>query len=295
MPPPAHVPTHTAEQLTDAVAEHGEGPVWDPVAGVLRFVDMLRGDLLAYTPGSGAVQRDHVSDVVAVWRPRIGGGALVATEHGFEVSAAASTGFRPIATAVSDPAIRLNEGGCDTEGRFFCGSMAYDQALGAGALYRLDPDGSVRTVREGVTVSNGLVFTEDGGRAYYIDTPTQTVLALDYNSRTGEFGSERVLIRIEESQGSPDGMTIDAQGCLWVALWGGAAVHRYTPTGELAEIVRLPASNVSACAFGGASYERLYITTSSQGIDLVDEPCAGALFGLDLAGVSGVPPLAFAG
>jgi sugar lactone lactonase YvrE len=185
----------------------------------------------------------------------------------------------------------MNEGGCDPDGRFYCGSMAYDQAPGAGSVYRLDPDGSTRTVLTGVTVSNGLGWSPDGGTAYYVDTPTRRVDAFDYSARDGLTGRRPV---VDEVPGRPDGLTVDAEGCLWVALFGGGAVLRYRPDGRLDDRIELPATQVTACALGGPGLRTLYVTTSKDGIDPAAQPLAGAVFAAEVD-VPGLPVLPFAG
>ena len=171
-----------AEQVTDPVAYHGEGPVWSDRWGGLRWVDMLAGDVLSLA-ADGTVGRRHVGDVAAALRPRRGGGAVIAVERGFALEDADGT-LTPLDPVWSDPGVRMNEGGCDPDGRFWCGSMAYDQRPGAAALYRLDPDGAVRRVLEGVTISNGLDWSPDGSLAYYDDTATAPGRRLRLRPRT---------------------------------------------------------------------------------------------------------------
>jgi sugar lactone lactonase YvrE len=190
--------------------------------------------------------------------------------------------------------MRMNEGGCDPQGRFYCGSMAYSEKPGAGTVYRLDTDGSVHTVLSEVTISNGIVWSLDGSQVYYIDTPTHRVDVFDFDAAAGTFHNRRPVVHIDPSLGSPDGMTIDAEGGLWVALWGGRAVHRYTPDGVLDAVIEVPASQVTACAFGGPDLDRLYITTSRRDIDPAAEPQAGALF-VVTPDVHGIPVLIYGG
>lgn len=283
----------TVEQVTEPVAAHGEGPVWYDGWPGLRWVDMLAGDVLELGARDGTLSRHHVGTVAAALRPRLGGGAVIAVERGFALADAALENIEPLGELWSDGNIRMNEGGCDPDGRFYCGSMAYDETPGAGSLYRLDSGGGVSTVVTGVTISNGLAWSPDGATAYYIDTPTHRVDAFDYDRERGLTG-RRTLLEIPAEAGSPDGMTVDADGRLWIALWGGAAVRCYTPDGRLAEQVPLPVELVTACTFGGPGLDELYITTSGQGLAEGQQPEAGALFRYR-PGVRGVPALPFAG
>jgi sugar lactone lactonase YvrE len=277
-----------AEQLTDPVAHHGEGPVWSQSWGGLRWVDMLAGDIL-WLRADGSVARRHVASVVAAVRPRRHGGAVLGVERGFALESAdgAITALKEL---WSDRSIRMNEGGCDPDGRFYCGSMAYDQRLGAGALYRLDSDGSVRVVLEGVTVSNGLEWSPDGRRAYYNDTATRAISVFDYDFTAG-LTRRRSFAAVE---GSPDGLTVDAEGGVWTALFGGGAVHRYTANGELDQVIEVEARQVTACTFGGSALAELFITTSREGLQPGEDPLAGSLFKA-APGVAGLPVRPFAG
>jgi sugar lactone lactonase YvrE len=279
-----------AEQMTDAVAFHAEGPVWSDRWGGLRWVDMLAGDVLSLD-ADGAIRRRHVGRVAAALRPRRDGGAVIAVERGF-VLEDADGDLTPLDPVWSDPGVRMNEGGCDPDGRFWCGSMAYDQAPGAAALYRLDPDGHMRTELEGVTVSNGLDWSPDGSLAYYDDTATHRVDVFDYDRDAGLTG-RRPFVRLPED-GNPDGLTVDAEGGVWVALFGGGAVHRYTPAGVLDVVVEVPTPQVTACTFGGPALDQLFITTSREGMGPDDDPLAGSLFRADV-GVPGRPVREFAG
>jgi sugar lactone lactonase YvrE len=290
-----------AEQMTDPVTFHGEGPIWDPERGRLLIVDLLRGDVLDLgdpraTRRTGAdFPRHHVGSVAAALRPRAGGGFVVATEHGFALFDRDFVLERRLPDVVMDARIRMNDGGCDPQGRFYCGTMAYDEQHGAGTLFRLEPDGTTGVAFSGVTISNGLQWSADGGTAYYIDTPTQHIDAFDYDGGTGAFSNRRHLAEVDPSQGHPDGMTVDAEGGLWAALWGGGRVHHYDPAGNLIDVITVPGvSNTSAVAFGGSDLDVLYITTSRQGIADGEEPTAGAVFAVS-PGVRGRILPVFAG
>lgn len=275
-----------AEQLTEPIAYHGEGPVWSQTWGGLRWLDMLAGDVLSLSE-DGTVERRHVDTAVASVRPRQAGGAVIGVERGFALEDAdGRVSF--LDSLWSSDNIRMNEGGCDPDGRFYCGSMAYDLRPGAGALHRLDPDGSTTTVLESVTISNGLEWSPDGSRAYYVDTPTGGIDVFDYD---GELTGRR---RFTDVPDGPDGLAVDEQGGVWVARSGGGAVHRYTPDGTLDEVVQLPVTKVTACAFGGPGLDRLFITTSCEYIDTEAEPESGALFTC-LPGVRGMAVRGFAG
>jgi sugar lactone lactonase YvrE len=280
-----------AEQVTGSVAYHGEGPVWSERWDGLRWVDMLAGDILSLV-ADGTINRRHVGRVAAALRPRRRGGAVIGVERAFALEDADGT-LTHLDELWSDTNVRMNEGGCDPDGRFYCGSMAYDQQPGAGALYRLDPDGSVRVVLENVTISNGLEWSPDGSRAYYNDSPTQRIDIFDYDGESGLTG-RRPFAEIPAQAGGPDGLTIDEQGGVWVALYGGGAVRRYTPEGVLDEVIEVPAKMVTACTFGGQNQSQLFITTSREGLEPGEDPLAGSLF-RSAVGVAGLPVRGFAG
>jgi len=277
-----------AEQCTDPVAYHGEGPVWSPRWGGLRWVDMLAGDILALAP-DGTIERRNVGSVAAALRPRTGGGAVIGVERGFALEEPDGT-VRHLDELWSDESVRMNEGGCDPDGRFYCGSMAYDQQPGAASLYRLDPDYSVHMVLDGVTVSNGLEWSPDGSRAYYNDTATHQVAVYDYDRESGLTG-RRVLA--DTAPARPDGLTVDSEGGVWVALSNAAAVRRYVD-GRLDGVVEVAAKKATACTFGGPDLDELFITTSREGLEPGDDPLAGSLFRV-VPGVTGLPVREFAG
>jgi sugar lactone lactonase YvrE len=273
-----------ARQLTKPCTEHGEGPFWDSRSGRLLVVDMLRGAIVCVAgsdsseAASGETSRHEIGGVTATIRARRSGGFVVATERGFQLLSSTFVPEGEEIPAFADPLLRMNDGGCDPQGRFYCGTMAYAQTPGAGTLYRLDHDRSVHRVLHGVTISNGLQWHADGRHVYYNDTPTGRVDLFDFDPDTGRFDRRRTFVGLEPDIGLPDGMALDDAGGVWVALWGGGAVHRYDNTGRLSERIELPVRHVTACTFGGPDGTALYITTSRQGIDDGDEPEAGAVF-----------------
>ncbi|MFH9226159.1 SMP-30/gluconolactonase/LRE family protein [Streptomyces lydicus] len=279
------------EQVTDPIAYHGEGPVWSPRWGGLRWVDMLAGDILALAD-DGTVSRQRVGEVAAALRPRRQGGAVIAVERGFALEDADGTVTR-LPELWADHGVRMNEGGCDPDGRFYCGSMAYDKRPGAATLYRLDPDGSAVVVLTGVSVSNGLEWSPDGAHVYYNDTPTQRIAVFDYAPESGLTG-QRTFVTIPADAGRPDGLTVDTQGGVWVALNQGGAVRRYSPRGVMDEVIELPVGKVTACTFGGPRLDELFITISRENLEPGEDPLAGSLFRARV-GVAGLPVREFAG
>ena len=276
-----------AEQITGADAAHGEGPVWSPSWGGLRWVDTFAGVLLALAD-DGTVTKRRLDNAIGALRPRAGGGMVVALERRFAL-AGADGELHPLGEVWDTPGVQFNDGGCDPQGRFYCGSMAVDNTPGAGTLYRLDPDGTVHVALPEVTVSNGIGWSPDGGTAYYIDTPTMRVDAFD-----PDLSGRRPLVHFDPADGVPDGLAIDAEGYLWVAMHRGGTIHRYRPDGTLDGVVEVPVRNVTACTFGGPRLDQLFITTSRHGMGDAAEPAAGALFRADV-GVTGLPVAAFAG
>ncbi|WP_068327355.1 SMP-30/gluconolactonase/LRE family protein [Janibacter terrae] len=261
-----------ATRLTDAVAHHAEGPCWWPGWGGLRWVDMLAGDVLALDD-SGAISRTHVGDVAAMIRPRVGGGAVIAVERGL---ALADEDWRvdPLRPLWTTDAVRMNEGGVAPDGTLYVGSMAYDQAKGAARLYRVGADLSVETALPAVTVSNGIDWSPGGTLAYYDDTATGRITVFDWTPEGGLVDGRTFA----DVDGNPDGLTVDAEGGVWTALFGDGRVERRSPDGTLDAVVEVGARQVTACTFGGADLDELYITTSREGLDAGEDPAAGSVF-----------------
>jgi sugar lactone lactonase YvrE len=275
-------------QVTDALCYHGEGPVWSPSWGGLRWVDLMAGDLLTLRV-DGSVDRRHVGEVAAFVRPRVGGGYVVGLERGLGLADDAHSAPVPQREIWADRGVRMNDGGCDPAGNLYAGSMPYDRTPGAGALYRITPDGDVSVVLPHVTISNGIDFSPDGTLAYYNDTPTGRTDVFDVVE--GELVRRRIFHSADD--GWPDGLTVDSAGNVWVALNGVGRVRCYSPAADLLLDVDLPVRRVTACTLGGPDLRDLYITTSRE--DLADpEPAAGAVFRMRVD-VPGRPVLPYAG
>lgn len=279
------------DNVTGPIAWHAEGPVWAAAWGGLRWVDGAVGDLL--TLRDDGVTRQHVDDeYLAFVRPRRSGGFVAVGARTLYLADEADGETRAVARLGDDPGVRMNDGCCDPDGRLLAGSMAYDAAPGRGSLAQIDADLSISVVLPEVTISNGIAFTSEGSRAYYADTATGRIDVFDVSD--GDLVNRRPLVSIPSDAGVPDGLCVAADGSVWVALWGGSAVHGYDRSGALIESIPLPVSQVSACTFGGHGLSTLFITTSAQGLDPDHGTEAGSLFAVDL-GIRGLPTLPFAG
>lgn len=278
-----------------ARARLGEGPLWDPRAALLRWVDIKRGEVHGFDPASGADSFFEVGEQVGTVAVRRSGGLVLATETAIVTCAEdGSDRERLHEVATNPPGGRFNDGKADPWGRFWAGTTL-EGTDGAGAFYRLDPDGDLYTMLTGVSVSNGLGWSPDGTTMYYIDTHTGGVDAFDHNPATGDISNRRRVVRVD--RGWPDGLTVDAEGNLWVALWDGWAVRRYTPEGRLTQTVEVPAQRVTSCAFGGTDLSTLYITSARAGLPeevLSRQPEAGSLFAVSV-GARGQAPGEWAG
>lgn len=281
----------TPENVTGPIAHHAEGPVWWPGWGGLRWVDGNAGDLLTLRPDG--VTRQHIDDeYLGFARPRAGGGLVAVGARTLYLADDPDGEARAVATLGDDPRVRMNDGCCDPRGRLLTGSMAYDATPDAGIVLRVDAELNVTTVLPKTTISNGIGFSPDGRRAYYVDTASHRIDVFDVAE--GELRGRRAFAVIPADQGSPDGLTVAADGSVWVALWGGSAVRGYDATGALVETIPLPVPQVSACTFGDDDLGTLYITTSAEGSPADHGTEAGSVFAVR-PGVRGIPVTPFAG
>lgn len=285
--------------VIDSKSDLGEGAIWNPKTGELMWINITGEILNLYKPNTGNNIEMFTGQMIGTVVPAENGKVVVALKNGI-YSLDPGTGSKKL---IIDPEAdlpdnRFNDGKCDPFGRFWAGTMSISGKKEAGSLYRFDADGSAHKMIENVSISNGIVWSADLRKMYYIDTPTQKVMAYDYNNETGEISNPNVAVNVDPEMGSPDGMTIDSEGNIWVALWGGAAVGCWNPvTGELIKKIEVPAKNVTSCAFGGVGLETLYITTARQGTskeDLKKYPNAGGVF-KTIPGVSGTKAYFFKG
>jgi sugar lactone lactonase YvrE len=281
-----------AELVLDAKTTLGEGSIWQPVENKLYWIDIEGKALHIYDPVAKTDKQFPVGARFGTVVPIKGGGALVALQNGIFKMDTKTGKLTFLLNPLGDTSLRFNDGKCDPSGRFWVGTLALDRRRKGAVLYRYDKDKSLHLMLDSVSISNGIVWTADKKTMYYNDTPTGTIQGFDYDDETGAITNRRVVVRIPKGMGGPDGMTIDADNNLWVALWGGGVVGKFNPlTSELLQKVVVPAPNVSSCAFGGKNLDILYITTARAWVSeekLKQFPLSGGLFCVK-PGVRGVP------
>jgi sugar lactone lactonase YvrE len=252
------------ELVHDAHAELGEGPVWDAAAARLLWVDILQGRIHRFDPVSKQDEIREVGRPVGAVTPSRDGSLVLATSRGFERLDWETGSLSTFAEVEADmPGNRMNDGACDPAGRFWAGTMALDEKGATGSLYRLDPDGQVSRMVGDISISNGIAWNPDARVMYYVDSPTHRIDVFDYDLATGSIRNRRPLVHVAPEDVFPDGLILDAEGFIWLALWGGSALHRYAPDGKLDRVVEVPATYPTKCAFGGAALDELYITTAT--------------------------------
>ena len=281
-------------------AHLAESPIWDAGTQTLLWVDIPAGDVHRFDPATGQDTATHVGVPVGAVATRHGGGLIIAAALGFatldEVSGAVDWLW---AGALGD---RMNDGKCDPAGRFLAGTLTYARDPGACALYRLDPDGAggprVSVLLDGVTLSNGLGWSPAGDLMYFADTPLERVDVMRYDPGAGEVSHRRTFVDLHDVPGRPDGLTVDSEGAVWIAMARGGAVRRYGPDGRLDRVIEFPVRLVTSVSFGGHRLGDLYVTTSRENLtesDLASQPLAGSVFVIPSTGVRGLPARSYAG
>lgn len=278
-----------ASLLVDARASLGEAPQWDAREASLVWVDILTGVVFLTSAAGEARASFQIGHAVGSAMPSEDGGWLLADAMGF-TRLASDGSTMPLLELLADrPELRFNDAKCDPAGRAWAGTISADMAPGTGTLYRLDPGPVATPVLRGLTVSNGLGWSPDGRTMWLADSADRFIRAFDFEAGGGRLGAGRPAVELQDTDGKADGLCVDDAGCVWVGLWDGGVVQRYTPDGRLDTIVRVPAGRVTSCAFGGPDGAMLFITTARVGLTaeaLGREPLAGGLFVVE-PGVTG--------
>lgn len=275
------------ELIADYNCKVGEGPLWHPDEKRLYWVDIPNGRLFRYDPATGEHEMCYEGRPIGGFTLQADGALLFFMDKG-TVMVWHNGKMETIITDIpAERGTRFNDVIADPAGRVFCGTMPTQKR--SGRLYRLDVEGTLTEIMDGVGTSNGLGFTPDRKQMYYTDTTKHVIYIFDYDEATGEVSNRRDFVRVprEESEGHPDGMTVDADGYVWGARWDGNCLVRYAPGGTEVQRITFPAKKVSCPTFGGEDYTDIYVTTANiQGKE--SEAGAGALFRINL-GIQGVP------
>jgi sugar lactone lactonase YvrE len=278
----------------------GEGPVWDAKEEMIYWVDIERHEIHA----CGSNGQDHrvinTGESIGAVALHSKGKLLAALQHGFAFIDLTDNSKEWIGNTVEEvPGNRFNDGKCDPSGRFWAGTINRQGAKGAGNLYALETEGNVNLKLKGVSVSNGMAWSPDGNYFYFIDTATREVSGFDFNPVSGDISNQRTVVHIPPGMGKPDGMTIDTEGMLWVALWDGWSISRWDPfTGALLCRIMLPVARITSCTFGGKDLRDIYVTSASLGLtdqQKKEQPLAGSVFVLRGTSFQGLPATPFGG
>lgn len=285
--------------LLRAEALLGEGPLWSPRDGRLYWVDILAPAIHATDPATGRDEMTPVEELVGALGLRADGGFVAAARSGLR-SFEPGRGLGEILAAplAKDSGARLNDGKCDRRGRFWVGTTALDTTPDGGALFRLDPGGAAQVMQTGLHVANGMGFSPDDELFYLADSARRRIDVFDLDLATGTLANRRRFAEMAEGEGVPDGLTVDAEGCVWVALWDGWRVARFDPRGRLDRVVSLPVPRPTSVAFGGPDLSTLYVTSARvrlSAAELAEAPLSGSVFAVETEGVHGLPEPDFAG
>lgn len=274
------------ELIADYNCVVGEGPMWHPTERVVYWADIPQGRIFRYDPATGEHGLVFECGQVGGFTVQGDGSLLLFMEKGAVASLSEGNLEYLINEIPEERNTRFNDVIADPAGRVFCGTMPSPDH--PGSLYRLDTDGSIARVLEGIGISNGMGFTPDNQRMYFTDSPTHNIYIFDYDIDSGELSNRRVFVNTEENDGIPDGMTVDSEGFVWSARWDGSSLVRYSPQGEQVNRIWFPARKVSSVIFGGEDYTDMYVTTAGGENKTAEGPGAGCLYRLNL-GISGRP------
>ena len=276
----------------------GEGPYWLAATKQLLWVDILAPAVLLGDPVTGERQSIALPELIGAIVPRAQGGFIAATENGFKTVDLGSGALMPLANPEADrPGNRFNDGKCDRQGRFWAGTLAINTEPGAGALWRLDPDGSVRQMDKGFHVSNGLGWSPDERLFYFTDSGKRTIYVYDFDPVDGTISNRREFVKLAEGVGTPDGLAVDAEGCVWSVHWDGWCITRYDPDGAVERVINLPVPRPTSCVFGGPDMSTLLVTSARIRLSaqqLAEAPMSGSVFAID-TGIKGLRSHSFAG
>jgi sugar lactone lactonase YvrE len=277
-----------------ARAEVGEGPVWSSGSGELYWVDIPVGVVRRDSPFSGAGAGITLPWSVGAVALRAGGGLFFASSAGFGVIHDRSEPWLyDLRTPFARPGYRMNDGKCDAAGRFWAGGTAIDFRPGGGSLHVVDDAWQVRTELTGLTLPNGMDWSPDGTEFYLADTMQHQVYAFEFDVTSGRLGRRRVVIDFSPERGLPDGLTVDADGSLWIAMWGQGRILQVRPDGGKMASVEVPVHQPSSCAFGGAGYSTLFVTSAREGLAVEDGAIDGSVLAVSDLRVHGRAPYAF--
>jgi sugar lactone lactonase YvrE len=280
--------------LVTATAQVGEGPVWVDSVQQLLWVDIVLGQI--HSSGlEGATTTVQAPTMVGAVAPRCTGGLVAATREGIAIISADGRFENRLPMLASGQ--RMNDAKCDSQGRLWAGSTDMAFATGLGALHVLFPDWTVRTLLEGLTLPNGLGWSPDDRTFYLADSMEHVIWAFDFDPAAAALSRRRMLRRFDRSQGMPDGLCVDASGCLWIAMWGGGRIIALAPSGEVISEIVLPVHQPSSCAFAGRNLDRLCITSAREGLGLADDDPApdGSVLCVEGIGARGMHTAAFGG
>ncbi|MCM4153674.1 SMP-30/gluconolactonase/LRE family protein [Arenibacter sp. N53] len=286
------------EVVCERISQLGEGPLWNPSRKLICWVDILNGHIHEWSPVSESLNTLQVGQMIGAMAVCQDGNYIAAMKDGFGFVNHKTGKVDMIANPeVHLPKNRFNDGKCDPAGRFWAGTMPISEDEDSGSLYLLGTDNKVEKKESKISISNGLAWSLDHKVLYYIDTPTLKVVGYDFDIKNGNISNKRTIINVPKEEGFPDGMTIDREGMLWIAHWGGWQVTHWNPmTGKKLSAIKLPVSNVTSCAFGGESMEDLYITSARKGLskeELEKQPLAGSLFVIRQSGYTGIEAYKF--